>query len=231
MLKHLRSSFQISNFFRGTGLLVKTTLLVVVLFLASIDRAFSQRLEPEAIRQINSLMAEKESRTPAQKKMSSQLVYAYKMRGGQRITADVASLQVDVTKDVQGRVKVELEAVVTPKLLNDLKALGCEIILSSEKYNNVLVNIPLDKTEQVAEMDAVKHLTHWVPPINNSRRTTTVIDNTTTANTGQYVKYSPRFEARAEKLRKQFEEAFKQKKFFWTNFFCRLGYIRSRRNT
>ena len=69
------------------------TLLVACSLLATLPmRKASAQREPaapmseSAARQINSLIQEKESRTPAQKKIDSQLLYAAKENRGERIT-------------------------------------------------------------------------------------------------------------------------------------------------
>ncbi|MES1250149.1 MAG: hypothetical protein ABUL46_05660, partial [Chitinophaga rupis] len=113
------------------------------------------------------LMDEKASRTPAQKKISSNILYAIKMDLGLRITPEVATLRTGVVKDAQGKIKVDINADVTPKLLNDLRALGGDIIFSSEKFRNIIAIIPLNKIEEAASFDAIKHIELWVAPFNN----------------------------------------------------------------
>ena len=54
-------------------------------------------ISAEALEQINALVEEKKSRTPAQRKMASQLVYAVKMARGELIAAGVARLDVRIS--------------------------------------------------------------------------------------------------------------------------------------
>src|SRR5205809_562311 len=56
-------------------------------------------LSPQALGQIAALMDEKASRTPAQQKMDSQLVYAVKMARGEAIAQGVPQLHVGVATD------------------------------------------------------------------------------------------------------------------------------------
>src|SRR5437870_2605513 len=53
----------------------------------------TNRISAEAIQQISALEAEKESRTPAQRKIDSQLIYATKMHRGQDIAEGVKTLE------------------------------------------------------------------------------------------------------------------------------------------
>ncbi len=202
---------------KKTFLITPLFLLLMLLYTGYVS-AQANKIDPQVARQIQSLMDEKASRTPAQKKMSSQLIYAFKMQGGQRITAEVASLEVDVVKDAQGRIKVELDAAVSTQLINQLKAFGCEILLTTEKYGSILANIPLDKMEQVAGLSAVKHLTHWVAPMNNSDRPANTAKNGI-GGARLNGKFSPTFNEKAGNVRKQLNDAFKKKaingKFFF----------------
>jgi len=142
-------------------------LLFFLVFIEAIN-ASAQEIQESALRQIQSLMDEKESRTPAQKKISSQILYSYKMRNGQALTTEVAELQSNVVKDENGKIKVDIDANVTPSLLNSMKDMGCEIIFSSEKFRNIVANIPLGIVEQVALLDAIKHINPWIAPVINS---------------------------------------------------------------
>ena len=66
---------------------------------------------------MESLNNEKESRTPTQKKMDSQLWYAIKMGRGQAITTEVPTLEVNIKKDAGGKVQVDIHARVTDAVL------------------------------------------------------------------------------------------------------------------
>lgn len=72
--------------------------------------SFGQDIQSSALRQIESLNAEKESRTLVQKKLDSQLWYALKMARGQAITPLVKTLDVSLEKNAAGNVQIELSA-------------------------------------------------------------------------------------------------------------------------
>src|SRR2546423_5747341 len=72
----------------------------------------SQNISSAVLQQIQALEDEKESRTPAQQKIDSQLLYAMKMQRAEPIASGVNSLQVNVAANDQGRVVVDISASV-----------------------------------------------------------------------------------------------------------------------
>src|SRR5262245_34828726 len=68
-------------------------------------------ITPSALAQIDALIAEKASRTPAQRKIDSQLLYAIKMRRGEPIAAGVQALETGVSYTAE-RVTDEPRVVV-----------------------------------------------------------------------------------------------------------------------
>ena len=64
-----------------------------------------------ALRQIEALQLEKESRTPAQQKMDSQLIYAAKQSRHEAIASGVPLLQVAVEFAPDGRILVDIDLV------------------------------------------------------------------------------------------------------------------------
>jgi hypothetical protein len=125
----------------------------------------AQDLSPEAQQQLRSLMEEKASRTPAQQKINSQILYAYKMQGGRSLTPELTSLRTGVKKDAKGNIETEITADVSDQLLNTLTGMGCLIKSSSEKYSNIRATIPLDKVEQIAALKEITYINYYVAPV------------------------------------------------------------------
>ena len=73
--------------------------------------AFGQ-ISASALEQINALEVEKSRRSPIQQKIDTQLIYADKMRRGVPIANGVVSQRVDLDKDDQGRILVDIKANV-----------------------------------------------------------------------------------------------------------------------
>src|SRR5438552_9890799 len=82
--------------------------------------SLAQRVNDAALRQIAALQEEKARRTPTQQKIDSQLYYAEKMRRGEPIADRITTLRVELDKDEQGRVEVDITAKVTDQLLNSI---------------------------------------------------------------------------------------------------------------
>jgi hypothetical protein len=99
---------------------------------------------------------EKESRTPAQRKLDSQLLYAlYERRGesGRRGTP-----KSDVEVDERGRVLVDIRARVSKGLLTRVRRLGGEVVSSSESYHTVMAKFPLERLEALAARADVRFI-------------------------------------------------------------------------
>src|SRR4051812_48191656 len=77
-----------------------------------------------AIEQISAIEADKESRTPAQRKLDSQLIYEAREERGEKAVVGAPALTADVATDAAGRVQVDIDAAVTDDLLARIEALG-----------------------------------------------------------------------------------------------------------
>lgn len=149
---------------RGNTRVLIISLLIVVFTLAAVasgtlfqSATASQGLpdiSPEALAQIDALIREKESRTDAQKKIDSQLIYQSKIDRGQAVADSVSTLQTDVVVDNQGKTTVDITAEVTNALVSTLQANGAEII--SARGNSIRALIPLERLETIAALEEVK---------------------------------------------------------------------------
>jgi len=101
---------------------------------------------------------EKESRTPEQKKIDSQLLYAiYQMRG-EAEAKGVPTEEIKLRKDAKGRVLVDVRARVSKKLISCIEELGGKIVSTSERDHSLIAYISLDKLEDVARSKDVKFI-------------------------------------------------------------------------
>lgn len=110
-------------------------------------------------------MALKAGFTPAQKKIDSRILFTYKLQNEPTTKANLPDLRFDDVKIISGKVKVNITVAVTAQVLKVLKDLGCDIVFSSEKFASVTANIPFSKLEQIASLDAVKHIDLWIAPM------------------------------------------------------------------
>lgn len=107
------------------------------------------RLSDSALAQIQALLAEKESRTPAQKKIDSQLVYALKQNRGESLAASVPALETGLAID-DGRTVVDITAKFGGTLIEDIAATGADVLLTYPQYNTLRAIVPLDQLEKIA---------------------------------------------------------------------------------
>src|SRR6266498_1665297 len=76
-----------------------------------------------AQQQIQALVTEKELRSPTQRKIDSQLLYAIKIRRGEAIATGVQKLAVNVSADDAGLVTIDITAIIDDQLLSELLGL------------------------------------------------------------------------------------------------------------
>ena len=137
--------------------LIAIALWVAGIAISSPRLAFAQPVRPSAdvTRQIGALLAEKASRSPAQRKISSRLLYAAKMRAGLPIAVGGAALRNEVPVAADGTVLVDLRANVTPHLLSWVEVLGGSVVNHFANRHSVRARIPLDRVEDLAALPEV----------------------------------------------------------------------------
>ena len=101
-------------------------------------------LPARAVRQIEAILEAKQRRTPAQRKVDSQLLEEW--------------------QKVQGRpgadrmVTVDLRAEVTPEVLERIRELGGTVLNSFERYRAIRAELPLSEVEALAAHEAVRSI-------------------------------------------------------------------------
>jgi hypothetical protein len=110
---------------------------------------------------------EKESRTRAQKKIDSQLLYAiYQMRG-EAEAKGVPSEPIVLRRDSKDRVLVDIRSEVTKKLISHVRRVGGTILLTSQKDHSLIAYVPLNKIEKLAELNEVRSISQPSEAITN----------------------------------------------------------------
>jgi hypothetical protein len=103
---------------------------------------------------------DKSARTPAQRKISSQLLCAL-------YPPEPASTKPRLRTDDEGRVLVDIRAKVTDKLLACVGEMGGKVVSHSERYNSILAYVALGKLEKLAELPQVKAIRPAAEAITN----------------------------------------------------------------
>jgi subtilisin-like proprotein convertase family protein len=111
-------------------------------------------IAPEGLAQIESLLREKETRTPAERKIDSQLLYAWRMQQGLPVAPGVQTLEVDIPYADDGHAIVEVGAkALTPNLLSQLNGLSLEVKETGPA--NLELHVALSQVPQIAAEDDV----------------------------------------------------------------------------
>jgi uncharacterized repeat protein (TIGR01451 family) len=119
----------------------------------------TEQIGAAAARQIEALMQEKESRTPAQQKIDSHLLLAIKVRRDDPlISAIPAARQNTALADARGLTLVDIRAEVSKELQTRIEQLGGEVIYAFEKYKAIRARLPIDSLEALAAEAAVRFI-------------------------------------------------------------------------
>lgn len=121
-----------------------------------------------ATTQASTAPQEKRSRTPAQQKIDSQLLYAIYRQRGEAAAKGVPAGESLVKFDEKGRAIVTIRARVTKSLLAKIKSVGGEVVSSSERYHDIKAYVPLEKLERLASLKDVVAIMPAEEAINNS---------------------------------------------------------------
>ncbi len=141
----------------GVGLVVPRLSSLLQGSAAAQERA-QTRISQSAMRQIEALMQEKESRTPEQKKIDSQLLYRLKQKRGERIAPGVERLGAGVKEAADGSVMLDIRAKVTPEVLEAIRKAGGEVISAHEQFDAIRAKLAMDTLEKLAGMDEIKFI-------------------------------------------------------------------------
>ena len=132
----------------------------LLLVLPSVAAYAQSDISREALQQMQELLQEKESRTPVQRKLGSQLVYALKASRGQQLTAGISSLPdaVDNLNTGAGGVLVDIRASVSSDLQSAITRAGGRLIYASAGTQRMRARIPLAMMEAFAARPDVQFI-------------------------------------------------------------------------
>ncbi len=95
-----------------------------------------------AAQQILALEQDKDSRTLAQRKLDSNLLYTVRMMRGESAAPGVPFLYTGVDLDDNNNVAVDITANVTDRLLEQMKSAGAMILYSHAGFRSIRAIIP-----------------------------------------------------------------------------------------
>lgn len=147
---------------RGAGRRYASVCAVVVLVSLCGPSLFAQSpISQSAVNQIGALLQEKATRTSTQQKLDSQLWYVLQASRGRALAgvSDVYAAAVSaVGPNAYGFSRVDISAIVSTGLLNQIAALGGSVAFSSAQYQEIRATVPLTALEPLAANSAVQHI-------------------------------------------------------------------------
>ena len=108
--------------------------------------------------QLYELMLEKQSRTPVQQKIDSQLLMAVKMKRHQEVAPGIATMKTDVAYDSEGRAEVDISGEVTGNLFETILKGGGQVANSYPQFKAVRAYVPLESLESIADLSEVRFI-------------------------------------------------------------------------
>ena len=108
--------------------------------------------------QLAALMAEKEARTAVEQKIDSQLIIGAKMQRAEPLPAGIASINLDLQLDTDGRDEVDISGDVTDNLLDTIVREGGAIENSYPQFKAVRASLPPPALAVVAALDEVRFI-------------------------------------------------------------------------
>lgn len=138
----------------------KTSLALAALALLPPTVAVAQDdgIQASAMREIGALLAEKASRTPAQRKISSRLLLDIKRQRDDPSLVGLPEMRSSLELGSDGRVLVDITAEVGDELLTRVEHLGGRVVSHHERYDAVRAEMPMDRVEALAEWSALRNI-------------------------------------------------------------------------
>ncbi len=140
-----------------------STLLLIVVASLALEKLKAQQLQPKTLTQIQSLVDEKATRTPAERKISSMLLQAVREKQNIPMAQGVTLRPANVNADQNGKVSVDIKGNVTDVLLSKIQSLGGKIIYPSFTYHTVRAIVNLADVKTIAAFPQVTFIQAAVP--------------------------------------------------------------------
>lgn len=108
------------------------------------------KLSQQVNDQIQAILEEKLSLTPAQRKLDSQLFQAIKMHQGRPVARGLMKTEIRFAPDQKGQVIVDIRANLGGSLIEDIEAAGGKVISALPQYRSVVARVSLNQVETLA---------------------------------------------------------------------------------
>lgn len=122
------------------------------------DRSETGMTERERVERIDEILGEKATRSPAQQKIESRLLYEIMRRSGDPAASAAKGLRSSVVVEPDGTALIDLKAEVSDALLGQIEALGGKVFSSFPQYEEIRAQLPIDQVETLAASPEVKSI-------------------------------------------------------------------------
>jgi len=152
---------------------------------------------PVAAQQMRSLQQEKESRTPAQQKIDSNVLYTIRMLAGQSAAPGVPYLYTGVDLDASENIVVDMVANVTDQLKQQITATGGLVLYINPELRSIRATIPPQQIETIAASPDVVFISPRQGSMTRGAEAAGLVSPL------RYWNVSPDFKQRAARVRKR----------------------------
>jgi hypothetical protein len=124
--------------------------------------AAAQELGERGEQQIRAILTEKASRTPAQRKLATALLYANRESRGLAMVQGLPPLRRIADRagvEPDGMVIVDIRGEVTDALLESVAGMGGRVSVALPSYGAVRARVPVRRVEELAELPEVRFIT------------------------------------------------------------------------
>jgi hypothetical protein len=128
----------------------------------------ADQIKDVTVPEIRSIEADKASRTPAQKKVSSHLLDAMKQQASGAVAVNAPNLRADKVHSSNKGTLVDIDANVTTPLLNSIRKAGGTIVNYHEQDHAIRAYIPLQKIEGIAAQPEINSISPAVKATTNA---------------------------------------------------------------
>ena len=122
-------------------------------------RLAAQELTETGIQELTSLLAEKQARTPTERKLDTSLLFALRQSKGEAAVPGFRALPrvaARASVDGQGMVIVDIKADVGDALLQTIDGIGGLVVSSYPDYDAVRARVPIRRIEELAALPEVR---------------------------------------------------------------------------
>lgn len=120
--------------------------------------AEDEEIPAEAADQIAAIQADKDARTPAERKVASNLLYAAAEEAGGPAVAGAPELESTAEVDRGGRTEVDISATVDADLLARIEDLGGDVVASVPGFDAVRARLPVEVLATLAADPGVRSI-------------------------------------------------------------------------